>query len=80
MCTTFETDYTNRHHCTELLRNCVKIFLPIFAYFIVGPCARELREVLGPMSIPMIGMKIPQCDESGYYLPMQCWGSTGKMT
>lgn len=46
-------------------------------YVDVGPCARELREVLGPMSIPMIGMKIPQCDESGYYLPMQCWGSTG---
>ncbi|XP_072037678.1 uncharacterized protein [Amphiura filiformis] len=43
-----------------------------------GPCEAELRKVQGPMMMPLIGAKIPQCDEDGFYLPMQCHGSTGK--
>ncbi|XP_033114211.1 equistatin-like isoform X2 [Anneissia japonica] len=42
-----------------------------------GPCAIELEKVMGSRKMPLIGAKIPQCDNEGYYKAKQCWGSVG---
>ncbi|XP_033707039.1 nidogen-2 isoform X1 [Tursiops truncatus] len=41
------------------------------------PCERQQRDAQAQRTHPVAQLHIPQCDEQGHFLPLQCHGSTG---
>uniref|UniRef100_A0A8D1SAH2 Nidogen 2 n=1 Tax=Sus scrofa TaxID=9823 RepID=A0A8D1SAH2_PIG len=41
------------------------------------PCEHQQREAQAQRTHPSARLHIPQCDEQGHFLPLQCHGSTG---